>query len=31
MEIEGSPFEKAPYLEPAEIGGKECSQLLVKP
>ena len=29
--MEGSPFERAPYLEPEEIGGEECSQLLVKP
>ena len=26
-----SPFEKASYLESEEIGGEECSQLLIKP
>ena len=29
-ETEGSSFEKVPFLEPEEIRGEECSQLLVK-
>ena len=30
-EVEGSPFQKAPYLELEKIIGAEFSQLLVKP
>ena len=31
MEAKGSPIKKVPYLEAEETGGKEFSQLLVKP
>ena len=28
MDIEGTPYEKTPYLEPQKIWGEDCFQLL---